>query len=204
MCHLLLFYICILFFNFYPSSFSFFFFFFAYSLFEFSSLSGCSGWKVRAVRVKSTSLLHLCVSVCAKMCVFALVWVSRAVKVRLIHWLQLSRMEGFHSTQFGPLVVRNCDNLAGFLSPKAAGFSEGDAKSFFKIRPNSFPYLTGTSWPQFTNKLAFYDRQAKRVTDFALLLPNWSVQNYPAVSWLSIPCLIQKPNLSMINFLSVF
>ena len=34
-----------------------------YSLFECFSFSGCSGWKVRDVRMKSTSLL-LCVCVC--------------------------------------------------------------------------------------------------------------------------------------------
>lgn len=146
----------------------------ACSLFEFSSLCGCSGWKVRAVRVKSTSLLHLCVSVCAEMCVSALVWASRAVKVRLIHWLQLSRMEGFHSTQFGPLVVRNADSLTGFLSPKTAGFSEGEAKSLARSGPTVFPYLTSSFLAQFPNKRAFYDRRAKRVAEFALLLPTQS------------------------------
>lgn len=56
--------ICLLLsFSFHPSNLSFFL---ACSTFEFFSFSECSGWKVRAVRMKSTSLL-LCVCVCVWM-----------------------------------------------------------------------------------------------------------------------------------------
>lgn len=91
------------------------------SLFECFSFSGCSGWKVRDVRVKSTSLL-LCVCVCVRVRVRAHAWASRAVKVRLIHWLELRGVErsaGFNSDQFGPLPLTNAVGLAKCLRQTA-------------------------------------------------------------------------------------
>lgn len=100
-------------------------FFLACSLFEFFSFSECSGWKDRDVRMESTSLL-LCVYVCLRgglcVCVWAHAWPSRAVKVRLIHWLQLrgaERSAEFNSCLVGLLPLTNADRFAKCLRQTA-------------------------------------------------------------------------------------
>lgn len=66
-------------------------------------------------------------SVCTWMCVCIGLWVSRAVKVRLIHWLQQRRVERsaeFYSDQFSSIVMRNVFRLAKFLLQQTASFAE--------------------------------------------------------------------------------
>lgn len=81
---------------------------------------------------------------------------SRAVKARLIHWLQLSGIEGFHSTQFGIFVMRNADSLTRFLSRKTGGFSEGEAESLARSGTTVFPYLSGTFLGTVLKRTSFF------------------------------------------------
>lgn len=62
------------------------------------------------------------VCVCVRVWVRAHAWASRAVKVRLIHWLELRGVErsaGFNSDQFGPLPLTNAVGLAKCLRQTA-------------------------------------------------------------------------------------
>lgn len=84
-------------------------------LLNFSPSPSVLDGKVRNVRMRSPSLLlplHVCVCVCAHE------WASRAVKVRLIHWLQqrgVERSAEFNSYHSGPLPLTNVDRLAECL-----------------------------------------------------------------------------------------
>ncbi len=74
----------------------------------------------------------VCLCACGWVCVCAHAWASRAVKVRLIHWLQLRGVERsaeFNSYQFGPLPLRNAHRLAKFLLRQTACFSQGGVES---------------------------------------------------------------------------
>lgn len=79
--------------------------------------------------INLTPALVMCVylSVCTWMCVCVGLRVSRAVKVRLIHWLQQRRVERsaeFYSDQFSSIVMRNVFRLATFLLQQTASFAE--------------------------------------------------------------------------------
>lgn len=170
---------------FFPPLKSFFLsFFLACSLFEFFSFSECSGWKVSAVRMKSTSLL-LCVCVCVRarqLCVCAHAWASRAVKVRLIHWLQLRGVERsaeFNFYQFGPLPLRMPTGWPSFCCGRLLASHREEWRVWPGFNPNSLSLFYQANFGHVSNP----SRRADWLACFQIIAPllQWDGE----VGWIS-------------------
>lgn len=102
-------------------------FFLAWSRLDFFCVGECSGWEDRDVRGESTSTFAPAFSCVSRGCLCASerahAWASSAVKVRLIHWLQLrgaERLAEFNSNLFTLLRPTNADRsvcATGCLPP---------------------------------------------------------------------------------------